>query len=121
MQAADAAAPIDVKGIVDLWKRAESGDASTLREVRALLANPATPGLVRLWGGELAEQAEQSFARAMAGQDVAFREAVARKLVLMRGELAGPNPTLLERLLVERVVACWLHVQDADLRYAQGQ
>lgn len=39
----------------------------------------------------------------------------------MRGELAGPNPTPLESLLVGRVVACWLQVQDADLRYVQGQ
>jgi hypothetical protein len=35
--------------------------------------------------------------------------------------LAGANPTPVERLLVERVVACWLQVQDADVRYAQGQ
>ena len=27
----------------------------------------------------------------------------------------------MERLLVERVVACWLQVQDADARSAQGQ
>src|SRR5205085_2151017 len=46
--------------------------------------------------------------------------AMIRKLELLRAELAGPNPTPLERLLVERVVACWLQVQDADVRYAQA-
>jgi hypothetical protein len=40
---------------------------------------------------------------------------------LLREELAGPSPTPLERLLVERVVACWLQVQDADVRYAQAK
>ena len=39
----------------------------------------------------------------------------------MRADLAGPNPTPIERLLVERVVACWLQVQDADVRYAQAK
>src|SRR5262249_37446886 len=43
------------------------------------------------------------------------------KLDLLRAELAGPNPSPVERLLVERVVACWLQVQDADVRYAQAQ
>ena len=40
---------------------------------------------------------------------------------LLRAELLGPTPTPLERLLVERVVACWLQVQDADVRYAQAK
>src|SRR5262245_66143189 len=40
---------------------------------------------------------------------------------LLRAELAGANPTPIERLLVERIVACWLQVQDADARYAQAK
>src|SRR5262249_48392568 len=44
-----------------------------------------------------------------------------RKLEQLRAELAGANPTPIERLLVERIVACWLQVQDADIRYAQSQ
>src|SRR5262245_53031389 len=44
-----------------------------------------------------------------------------RKLELLRAELAGPSPSPVERLLVERAVACWLQVQDADVRYAQAQ
>jgi hypothetical protein len=39
----------------------------------------------------------------------------------LRAELAGPEPTSVERLLVERVVARWLQVQDADVRYAQAK
>ena len=50
-----------------------------------------------------------------------MREAIARKLELLRAELAGPALTPVEWLLVERAVACWLQVQDADLRYAQHQ
>src|SRR5262249_18691992 len=39
----------------------------------------------------------------------------------MRAELLGSDPTPVERLLVERVVACWLQVQDAEVRFAQAQ
>jgi hypothetical protein len=80
-----------------------------------------SPGIVNLFGGNLAEQAEQALIRAAAGDDLAFREALTRKLELLRVELAGSNPTPVEPLLVERIVACWLQVQDADVRYAQGQ
>jgi hypothetical protein len=33
--------------------------------------------------------------------------------------LLGANASAVERLLVERVVACWLQVQEADIRTAQ--
>ena len=49
------------------------------------------------------------------------REALPSKLELLRDELTGKNPTPIERLLVERVLACWLQVQVADIRDAQGE
>src|SRR5262249_19521193 len=58
---------------------------------------------------------------AAAGKNLAFKEALTRKLELLRQELAGPTPTPLERLLVERVVACWLQVQYADGRLFQQE
>jgi hypothetical protein len=42
-----------------------------------------------------------------------------RKLELVRADLAGPDLTSIQRLPVERVVACSLQVRDADVRYAQ--
>ena len=36
-------------------------------------------------------------------------------LELLRGELAGPNPAPLERLLIERVVTCWLQLHYLEL------
>jgi hypothetical protein len=104
--------------LMKFLERAQSGDASTLPELRKMLQDPAA---IRMLGGELAEQAEQSFIRAASGDNLPFREALTRKLELMRSELSGPNPTPVERLLVERVVACWLQVQDADIRFAQAK
>jgi hypothetical protein len=110
--------PTDPKGVQALLERAQRGDESTLPVLRKILEMPK--GVAAL-GGELAEQAERAFIRAMGGDDLTYREAVTRKLELLRAELLGENPTSVERLLVERAVACWLQVQDADIRYAQNQ
>jgi hypothetical protein len=79
------------------------------------------PAAVRVFGGDLAEQVEQSFVGGIAGDDLGWREALTRKLDLLRADLLGSSPTPVERLLVERVVACWLQVQDAEIRFAQNQ
>ncbi len=110
--------PTEAAELRKLLDRAHKGDESTLPVLRMLVVDPAG---VKMLGGDLARQAEISFVQAAAGDNLAFREALTRKLELLRAELAGPNPTPVERLLVERVVACWLQVQDADIRYAQRQ
>lgn len=97
---------------------AQKGDAATLPVLRGLMRSPS---FVALCGGDLAHEAEQMLIRAAAGDDLAFREALTHRLAGMRAELAGPSPTPLERLLVERVVGCWLQVQDADGRSAQAE
>lgn len=114
----DEALPTDQAGIQKFLKRAERGDTSTLPALRKLLQDPAA---VDLCGGNLARQAERSLIDKAAGQNLPFKEALTRKLELLREELAGPGSTPVERLLAERVVACWLQVQDADVRYAQAK
>jgi hypothetical protein len=98
-------------------KRAAAGDATALPPIRELLR---APGIIEAWGGDLARRAERALLDAAAGDNLVFKEAVTRKLELLRAELAGPNPTPLERLLVDRIVACWLQVQDADVRAARA-
>jgi hypothetical protein len=53
-----------------------------------------------------------------AGTNGVIRESVNRKLEELRAELAGESPTPLERLLVERVVATWLHLHHLEMAYA---
>jgi hypothetical protein len=86
-----------------LLKRAENGDESTLPVLRELLQDPH---MIRLMGGDLAWKAEQELVSRTAGKNLLFREAVLKRLDLLRSELAGPSPTPLEGLLVERVVTC---------------
>jgi hypothetical protein len=50
-------------------------------------------------------------------EDVLRTECLERKLADLRAEVAGPSPSPLERLLAERIVACWLQVQYADTAY----
>jgi hypothetical protein len=76
-------------------------------------------GAVDRLGGNLSRMAEQALIRAATGENLSFREALIRKLDLLRDELGGPSPTPLERLLVDRVVACWLQLHHADLLLAQ--
>jgi len=52
------------------------------------------------------------------GKDLLVKEGLTRKLEALRAELSGANPTPLGRLLVERVVACWLHLHHLELIYA---
>lgn len=110
--------PPSVDELCKLVKRAQKGDASTLPVLRKMLRDPSATGLL---GGDLARQAERSLIETAAGDNLVFREALTRKLEVMRADLAGPNPTPVEVLLVERIVACWLQVQDADVRCAQAK
>jgi len=93
--------------MVALVKRARGGDETALPALRPLLKDPEA---VRLLQGDLAVEAQRTLVYALSGKDLVLRECAWKKLRLLREELAGPDPTPVERLLVERVVACWLQV-----------
>ncbi len=106
--------PEELGGLIE---RAQSGDRKAIPAVRRML--DFVPELVSQFGGDLVQAAERPLIDAMGGEDLAFKEAVKRKLAMMRAELAGPSPTPLEMLLVDRIVTCWLQVQSADIAAAQ--
>jgi hypothetical protein len=119
--AALAADPADdgIKALAKIMDKAAQGDASTVPIIRNALTK--NPKLVDLLGGNIAKVAQDSFVYALCGKDLVFRESLLTKLETLRVELAGPNPSAVERLLVERVVACWLQVHDADLRFSKAK
>jgi hypothetical protein len=101
-----------------LVARAQAGDRSVLPELQAALDhNP------EIWRqvGDLALQAQASWLALLAGQDLLLHESVYRKLESLRAELSGTDPSPLEKLLVERVLACWLQTCFADATYAQAR
>jgi hypothetical protein len=101
--------------LLALTDRAQKGDKTALPDLRQLLKEPA---LVDALGGDLAKQAQLALINKFSGENLMLRESVTRKLELMRNELAGPNPAPLERLLIERIVACWLHLHHLEMVYA---
>jgi hypothetical protein len=72
-------------------------------------------------GGDLAREAQRALIGRCSGTNLLHREALTRKLDLLRAEVAGPTPTPVERLLAERVAACWLHLHHLELLYAQRE
>jgi hypothetical protein len=108
-------APRTHEEIVALVRRAEKGDASALPALRELLKDPAT---VDSLGGDLAKQAQLTLIDKFSGRNLMFKEALTRKLDLLRAELSGPNPSPLERLLADRIASCWLHLHHLEMLYA---
>ncbi len=112
--------PMTQPAFEELVRRANGGDAVALADLRAFLdENPTVWQTV----GDLAAHARLTLVRHIARGDQLVAEAVLRQAEAMEKELAGPAPTPLERLAIQRVVACWLELQYIDMLhpYPQGE
>ena len=99
-------------------RRAQAGDRTALPDLRkALDEHPEYFD----HAGDLALMAQHTWLDLLSGTDLFIRETVERKLAEMRIELAGASPSPLEKLLVERVVACWLQLNHADTMFVGNQ
>ena len=115
---ADARRPHDVDRLAELVQRAQQGDVTALPLLReALEGDPS------LWQeyGDLAAQAQEAWLQLLAGTDYLLAESVRLKLAALRQELGAEGASPLEKLLVERIVACWLQTHYADALYAQAR
>jgi hypothetical protein len=99
-----------------LVRRAEAGDRTALGELKPYLDK--MPDFCESIGN-MACQAEHSLINRLAGKNELVKETVERKLQALRTELAGPSPSPLERLLVDRIVTCWLSLAYAEAIYNQ--
>jgi hypothetical protein len=106
--------PERLEEINGLVARAKQGDKEVVPELRAALKE--MPELARRFGHP-AEKVEQVIIEKYVGENLLAKEAISRTLKLMREELAGVDPTPLERLLTERVVATWLQLQFFEQLY----
>jgi len=104
--------PAEAGPLQELVRRAERGDRAALAELRDWLdRNPDVWRQV----GDLARHAEMALVRLVAGGDSLVGEALQRRMDELRGELLGPAGTVVERLLVDRVVLGWAQCHAADL------
>ena len=97
--------------------KAQEGDQEAAISIRKIL--DSSPDLA--WSfisnpGELAESA--LIDEITRDKDLASKELFKHQLESMKIEVAGENPSSLERLLAERVVATWLQVQLFEAHYA---
>jgi hypothetical protein len=93
------------------------GDRGTLPRLRELAED--TPELWERFG-DIAARAEAAWIELAAGDNPDARAAVARAVADLKADLAGPDPAPVERLLVDRVAACWLQAGYADAAAAQA-
>jgi hypothetical protein len=94
-----------------VFNRIQKNDKSAVPEFREMMKEyPAIAETL----GNMAKVAERSFIESISQNDLLASETLTVKLAAMRAELAGPQPSPIERLLVERVVACWFQVYAAD-------
>ena len=76
------------------------------------------PELWRTYGN-LSGQAQASWIDMIGGRDLLLTEWIRRYSEAMQVELVGPNPSPLEKLLVQRVISCWLQMEWCDAMEAQ--
>ncbi len=105
------AAPADDAEAVELFAQARAGDAAAQNKVGALIRDR---GWVD-WLGNLGRQATRQLILKAAGGDPVWEAGIAEKANALRRELMGERPTVLEELLVRRVVNGWVATHALEL------
>ncbi|WP_169973117.1 hypothetical protein [Tautonia rosea] len=113
--------PRTAEELRSLLDRAKLGDRSTLPQVRALLSDPERSRWYVENLGSPPNWLKNHMAERVAPKDLMVRESFHRKLDEVREELAGPDPTPMERLLAERAAWCWAEVNIRQISYEQAE
>jgi hypothetical protein len=90
-----------------LVQSAQAGNPAALPHIRKILDDHP-----EVWRhvGDLATLAERAWIAVLAADHPVAVESMKRTVAEMKADLAGENPTRIERLLVDQVVACWMEV-----------
>ena len=70
--------------------------------------------------GDLSLQTQQLWIETFGGKDLYLKECALRQIEEMKKDLVGTNPSPLEKLLVERVVAAWIKMQYVECLETQA-
>ena len=92
-----------------LSEKAQAGDKEARNELRRLVC--ASSPEVIAEASAIARRAEWMLVKTISAGKPLMEEALQERMHQMRSEIAGENPTPLEVLLTERVVAGWLLVE----------
>jgi hypothetical protein len=108
LQPIDLLTPASLRALVE---QANSGNPWILERLRLTLdAHP------EIWSriGDLGAVVQASLISAIVGNNKLYGESLVRKAAAMLQSLLRPSPSAAEKLAAERVVACWLQVQQCD-------
>jgi len=100
--------------IRELNKAINAGSQQAFDQLQRLLDQ--NPGIWQTIG-DVAQVAEQNLLTAITVENRTYAEAIKRKMAELREQLLGETPSALEKLAVQRVVACFLEVQFIDMKY----
>jgi len=100
----------------EILDRAEAGDRDVLPALQILLRE--TPGAIEELGS-MSITARDALLKKCSGGSVPRQEAQSLFVQEMVAEIAGPNPSTLEKLLAEQVGLCWLQLRLLETVYAQ--
>lgn len=96
---------------------AKAGDPESLDWVhRAFVADP-TGNLAEMFGVNAAKQIERLLLFRVAGDDQVARTSLLAQVERMRKDLAGPEPSALERVLADRVALAHLALHSLELQF----
>ena len=97
---------------------ASKGDAVAKARLSEFLDD--RPDIVAHYGN-IGLAVQQAWVSRFAGDNFLISSSLMRRLEALKRELAGEQPSPLEKLLVERVAACWLQAECCDLFAAVPQ
>ena len=95
-----------------LVAQAREGDEEAPRLIRRALEE--TPDSAQILSNIVATRAERTLIKKLCGGGLLLGEALTQQLQTMREEIAGHDASPLDQLLAERVVACWLALQQSE-------
>ncbi|AWM39987.1 hypothetical protein GobsT_16120 [Gemmata obscuriglobus] len=107
-------APNNDAEAVELFAKARTGDSGAKAQVAALVRSRGWSN----WLGDLGRQATVQLIRTAAGDDPVWEAGITEKVVALRAQVLGDNPTVLEELLARRVINGWLTVHALELELA---
>jgi len=99
-----------------LLEQANAGDEAAFNTLREALP-PGALDAVLTEMGELASRTRRALVRLSAGDSELEQKAVESAAQELRSRLAGNGASALERLLIERIVCCWIDVNITDRRF----
>jgi hypothetical protein len=104
-------APANDAQAVELFAKARSGDEDAKARVITLINERNWVN----WIGDIGRQATAQLILKTAAGDPVWEAGITEKVNIIRDELLGKNPTILEGLLVRRVINGWLTTHALEL------